>query len=215
MAIFQIFSAFFCIFLVFSSILSVTSVKIRVKSCDSDDESNSVVESVYIEPCDHDPCHLKQGTTYKMLLNFTSRVKSTTLTSHVCGKIAGICIPFPLPKPDACQQENNFSFSENIVQVAERTDIITDLDADLDFKKDQTSNITCPIQENVNYSFETSLPIKSEYPRLSVTGKWSLIGDDDIEVVCFYMKIKIVSPDGNSYSVFNDIDMNEGKYDIL
>merc|ERR1712000_86556 len=71
-----------------SDILSVTSVKIRVKSCDSDDESNSVVESVYIEPCDHDPCHLKQGTTYKMLLNFTSRVKSTTLTSHVCGKIA-------------------------------------------------------------------------------------------------------------------------------
>ena len=44
-----------------------------------------------------------------------------------------------------------------------------------------------------SYKFTTSLPIKSEYPRLSIMGKIRLVGDSD-DVVCFEFRLKIVAP---------------------
>ena len=72
--------------------------------------------------------------------------------------------------------------------------------------EDSCSQMTqgvCPVKENETYVFQTSLPIKSIYPSMSVTGKWRLIGEEG-DLLCFNMDLKIVDA-----AVRKMIDSNE------
>ncbi|KAH9362715.1 NPC intracellular cholesterol transporter 2-like [Haemaphysalis longicornis] len=53
--------------------------------------------------------------------------------------------------------------------------------------------VTCPIQENGNYTYHSSFPIKAEYPSLSLDVKWELIDDDGKNLVCQLVPVEITS----------------------
>lgn len=146
---------------IFATILPVLINSVVIKHQECQPNPNSQIISVEINPCKRDPCKLKQGTTYSMTVNFKANTDSSSLTSKVCGYVGPVCIPFPLPQPDACQE------------------------------------LVCPIEAGQEYSYTTSLPIRSEYPVMKVKGRWTMVNQDKSEMLCFYMNLKIVKGDGD------------------
>ncbi|KAJ8984496.1 hypothetical protein NQ317_014586 [Molorchus minor] len=53
------------------------------------------------------------------------------------------------------------------------------------------SGITCPIKAGQTYKYVTTLPIKSEYPRVTVDIKWELKNKDDKDIICAMIPSKI------------------------
>ncbi|XP_039992241.1 NPC intracellular cholesterol transporter 2-like [Xiphias gladius] len=75
---------------------------VPVKFIDCGSCSGKVV-MVDISPCPNQPCQLHKGQSYSVNVTFTSTVESKTSKALVHGIIAGVSIPFPIPKEDGCQ----------------------------------------------------------------------------------------------------------------
>ncbi|KAK2582461.1 hypothetical protein KPH14_004767 [Odynerus spinipes] len=56
---------------------------------------------------------------------------------------------------------------------------------------DQESNIHCPLKKDTPYSYKAILPVKREYPRLTVQVKWQLKNENKQDIVCVYIPAKI------------------------
>ena len=66
-----------------------------------------------------------------------------------------------------------------------------------------SNGITCPIQAGVEQSVTVTLPILKVYPKIKITAKWEIKGDND-DVVCFMMPIKIVDGSMTQRLMFED-----------
>lgn len=53
--------------------------------------------------------------------------------------------------------------------------------------------VTCPIQEQGNYTYHTSFAVKHEYPSLSLDVKWELVDDNGKNLVCQLIPVQITS----------------------
>ncbi|KAH3846495.1 NPC intracellular cholesterol transporter 2-like [Dreissena polymorpha] len=51
----------------------------------------------------------------------------------------------------------------------------------------------CPIAPNNNYSFKTSLPVKSIYPSLRLVVRWEIQDPSSTDVICIELPAEIVS----------------------
>jgi len=81
------------------------------------------------------------------------------------------------------------------------------------------NGVSCPVQAGVEQSVSVTLPILKLYPKIKITAKWEIKGDNGDHQVCFLMPIKIV--DGlmrNKLSfarVENDVDFEMGLFQRL
>ncbi|GIY61878.1 NPC intracellular cholesterol transporter 2 [Caerostris darwini] len=83
------------------------------------------VTSVDVTDCPDsaDTCILKKGTTKGISIKFTSKSESKTLKAVVHGVIAGVPLPFNLPKSDGCKSGiacptkngENYTYANNLV----------------------------------------------------------------------------------------------------
>ncbi|XP_070698382.1 NPC intracellular cholesterol transporter 2-like [Pempheris klunzingeri] len=65
--------------------------------------STGKVSMVDVKPCSSQPCQLRKGESYSVNVTFNSAVESQTSTAVVHGVIAGVPVPFPIPKEDGCK----------------------------------------------------------------------------------------------------------------
>ncbi|XP_017267149.1 NPC intracellular cholesterol transporter 2 [Kryptolebias marmoratus] len=54
------------------------------------------------------------------------------------------------------------------------------------------SGIQCPIQKQQMYHYVTTLPVKTEYPSISLTVKWELKDDNTNDLFCIEFPVKII-----------------------
>ncbi|KAL1505416.1 hypothetical protein ABEB36_004988 [Hypothenemus hampei] len=54
------------------------------------------------------------------------------------------------------------------------------------------SGIQCPIQPGSSYSYVTSMPVLSAYPRVTVDIKWELQDSEGKDIICAIIPAKIV-----------------------
>ena len=74
-------------------------------------------------------------------------------------------------------------------------------------------HLTCPMEQDQEYTYTTSLAILPEYPKMKVTGKWNMVLDDGSDLLCFYMDLKISGPE--KIRKVNLVDSNEISHDRL
>lgn len=92
-----------CFLTVTLAVLHATHARqIDFKSCNA---ANNVI-SVDLSPCDNLPCQFKKGTVVTVTIDFNTSATVQNLTALVYGIVAGVPIPFALPKPDACHECN-------------------------------------------------------------------------------------------------------------
>ncbi|XP_030299344.1 NPC intracellular cholesterol transporter 2 [Sparus aurata] len=85
---------------VFCLIGFTCATPVKFIDCGSTSGKVSVVD---IDPCASQPCQLRKGQSYSVNVTFNSAVESQTSKALVHGIIAGVPIPFPIPKDDGCQ----------------------------------------------------------------------------------------------------------------
>ncbi|XP_041828704.1 NPC intracellular cholesterol transporter 2-like [Melanotaenia boesemani] len=54
------------------------------------------------------------------------------------------------------------------------------------------SGIQCPIQKEQVYHYETTLPVKSEYPAIKLVVEWELRDDSSQDLFCIRFPVQIV-----------------------
>ncbi|KAM6912451.1 NPC intracellular cholesterol transporter 2-like [Xenentodon cancila] len=54
------------------------------------------------------------------------------------------------------------------------------------------SGIKCPIQKQQTYHYQTTLPVKSEYPKIKLVVEWELQDDDRKDLFCIRFPVQIV-----------------------
>ncbi|CAH1159920.1 unnamed protein product [Phaedon cochleariae] len=54
------------------------------------------------------------------------------------------------------------------------------------------SGISCPIKAGETYTYSTTLPVESSYPRVTVTIQWELQTDDGSDLICAKIPAKII-----------------------
>ncbi|XP_028995077.1 NPC intracellular cholesterol transporter 2-like [Betta splendens] len=55
------------------------------------------------------------------------------------------------------------------------------------------SGIECPVQKGRNYNYVATLPVKTDYPSISLTVKWELTDDSKEDLFCIMFPVEIVS----------------------
>ncbi|KAL4238466.1 Phosphatidylglycerol/phosphatidylinositol transfer protein [Mactra antiquata] len=61
---------------------------------------------VDMAPCDKLPCVFHKGTNATVTIAFNTTQKADAITAKVYGIVAGIPIPYPLPKSNGCEDCN-------------------------------------------------------------------------------------------------------------
>ncbi|XP_052768221.1 NPC intracellular cholesterol transporter 2-like [Mya arenaria] len=64
--------------------------------------SHGTVHSIYLGPCEHEPCQITAGQTYNATINFTANENTPTATNECQGEIAGAWVDFPVKPINAC-----------------------------------------------------------------------------------------------------------------
>ncbi|XP_069008234.1 NPC intracellular cholesterol transporter 2-like [Embiotoca jacksoni] len=54
------------------------------------------------------------------------------------------------------------------------------------------SGIQCPIQKQQMYHYQTTLPVRSEYPAIKLVVEWELRDDDKKDLFCIKFPVQIV-----------------------
>lgn len=63
------------------------------------------MEEIDISPCTEEPCVLHKGTNATVQVKFKTKAGITKATSVVHGIIEKVPVPFPVPIPDACEDQ--------------------------------------------------------------------------------------------------------------
>ena len=95
-------------------LLSLTSAKPFFKSSDftkdvgdvwihcSQADTGFQITSVNIPGCTAPPCTITRGTNASISVTFKATADFASGTNKVSGKVLGVNVPFPLPKPSIC-----------------------------------------------------------------------------------------------------------------
>ncbi|ESO86478.1 hypothetical protein LOTGIDRAFT_100112, partial [Lottia gigantea] len=51
--------------------------------------------------------------------------------------------------------------------------------------------VTCPVNSDTSYSYNSTLPVLKQYPTLQVVVKWQLVGENKDIVACVLFPISI------------------------
>ncbi|XP_068731671.1 NPC intracellular cholesterol transporter 2-like [Montipora capricornis] len=84
------------------SLSPASAISVKFKDCGSDE---STVEEIDISPCTEEPCVLHKGTNVTVQVKFKTKARITKATSVVHGIIQRVPVPFPVPIPDACEDQ--------------------------------------------------------------------------------------------------------------
>lgn len=60
-----------------------------------------------------------------------------------------------------------------------------------DVCSNQESNIKCPIKKDSSYSYKAILPVRSDYPKVTVKVKWELQDENQQDIICVLIPAKI------------------------
>ncbi|XP_052770098.1 NPC intracellular cholesterol transporter 2-like [Mya arenaria] len=63
---------------------------------------HGTIHSILLEPCDSEPCHIFEDTTYHGTVNFTAGFNSQTALNKATAEIANAWGPFHVTPEDAC-----------------------------------------------------------------------------------------------------------------
>lgn len=95
-------------------LLSLTSAKPFFKSSDftkdvgdvwihcSQADTGLQITSVSVPGCTAPPCTITRGTNASISITFKATADFASATNKVSGKVLGVSVPFPLPKPSVC-----------------------------------------------------------------------------------------------------------------
>lgn len=125
------------------------------------------IVSVAMDGCDStfdDICVVKKGETATGRMRFRPNSSSSSLECEIFGIFAGTSIEVPFP--GGCPVVNAC---------------------------DSLSEGDCPIDAAEEFVYEMALDIKSFYPAVTLTGRWTLKDDSGARFVCFDVPIMIVS----------------------
>jgi hypothetical protein len=122
------------------------------------------IQKLEIPGCERYPCVLKRGSNSSINVQFTSKSRINDLKLKITGMLNNKEVPFMTLDGDHCQ---------NTIQ-------------ELVQEKSQK----CLIKRNQSYNYSYALPVKAEYPTVSVVVKFNLIFGTK-SVFCFTFPAKI------------------------
>ncbi|KAG8178126.1 hypothetical protein JTE90_020831 [Oedothorax gibbosus] len=91
------------LFLVVAAFSLAEAKKIEVLPCIN---NGGDVISVHVEPCDKEPCEIPKGTSAVISVKCISNVDAQKLRLSVWADLAGVELPYPGMKRDACKGKN-------------------------------------------------------------------------------------------------------------
>lgn len=117
------------------------------------------IDTISIDDCSEYPCLLKKGKEPSINLQLTPKRTIRGASLKIAGKINGREIPFMADDNNHCESS------------------ITDYSGK-SLKK-------CLLRKGQNYKYKFSLPVKAEYPSMSLSVKYELVDKNGRSIVCF------------------------------
>ena len=139
------------------------AAELKVFTC-KNVKGSSTIKKLEIPGCDTYPCVLKRGSNSSINVQFNSKTRINELKLKITGMLNNKEVPFMTIDGDHCQ---------NTIQelIKEKSD-------------------KCLIKRNQLYSYSYALPVKAEYPTVSVVVKFNLMFGTK-SVFCFTFPAKI------------------------
>ena len=142
---------------------SLAQANLKVYPCKGIKTPGSI-KKLEITGCDSYPCILKRGSNSSINMQFDSKTRITDLKLKITGMLNNKEVPFMTLDTDHCQ---------NTIQ-----EIL------------KTKSKKCNLKRNTVYNYSYALPVKAEYPTVSVVVKFNLMFRSK-SVLCFSFPSKI------------------------
>ncbi len=125
----------------------------------------ATIKSLSIDDCSDYPCLLKKGKEPSINIEFQPRRLIKGSSVRIYGKINNREIPFMSEDSGHCEAS------------------VTDLDG--------SKPTGCALRKNKSYNYKFSLPVKSEYPTMSLAVKYELVDAKGASIFCFVFPAQI------------------------
>ena len=137
---------------------------LKIYPCKNVKKPTGAIKKLEISGCESYPCILKRGSNSSIKVQFDSKTRITDLKLKITGMLNNKEVPFMTLDGDHCQ---------NTIQelIKEKSD-------------------KCNLKRNTVYNYSYALPVKTEYPTVSVVVKFNLMFGSK-SVFCFTFPSKI------------------------